>query len=188
MSRLRFPRRPLRAASDQTTPNPDHAWKLLTLVNEWIRHSDTKAAVTLAFTGAMATLLFNLVRVIEQRSTFIDVIVVVACALLIITAALCGLTLAPRINDKDADPESINRLFYASIADNYSGKRPEYANVLHTLTASPSELVKDLADQVHANARIATSKARVVKWAIRFGFGAGLMIGLVAITIGTVAG
>lgn len=31
-------------------------------VNEWIRHSDAKAGVTLVFIGVLGTMLFNLVR------------------------------------------------------------------------------------------------------------------------------
>ena len=32
------------------------------MVNEWIRHSDAKASVTLAFTGVMATMTYNLAK------------------------------------------------------------------------------------------------------------------------------
>ncbi|ARC55496.1 hypothetical protein AS850_00205 [Frondihabitans sp. 762G35] len=164
-------------------PNPDHAWKLLSLINEWIRHSDTKAAVTLAFTGAMATLLFNLARVIENRTIPVDILVVAACILVATTGALCGLTLTPRINDKDADPQAINRIFYVSIAANFRGRRPEYKDVVHTLSADPAELIRDLADQIHANATIATTKARFAKWAIRAGLAAGVAIAAAAAVI-----
>lgn len=104
MLRLKF-RRPRRAVAPE--PDPDHAWKLLSLVNEWIRHSDAKAGVTLAFVGVLGTMLFNLVRGFAQRSLLFDVVVVVACALLVLTAALSGWTLTPRVNDKDVDPEAI---------------------------------------------------------------------------------
>lgn len=167
-----------------SAPNADHAWKLLSLVNEWIRHSDSKAAVTLAFTAAMATLLFNLARAIEHRFTLLDLSVVIACFCLAATGTLCGLTLTPRIKDKDADPQAINRLFYVSIAKNYSGRRPEYADALKGLSENPSELIRDLADQIHANAKIATVKAKFAKWAIRSGLTSGAVIGVTAILIG----
>ena len=165
-------------------PNPDHAWKLLSLVNEWIRHSDAKAGVTLAFVGVLSTMLFNLVREFTQRSFVWDLIVVVACALLALTAALSGWTLTPRVDDKDAAPEAINRVFYASIARHFKGDRPGYTEVLGTLTADPRELVRDLADQVHANAEIATLKARYVKWAIRSALAAGACVAVVAMIVG----
>lgn len=165
-------------------PNPDHAWKTLALMNEWIRHSDAKAGVTLAFTGVMATTTFNLANDFTHRSAVFDSLVVVVCLLLITTGAFCGWTLTPRVKDKDADRDAINRLFFASIDQNFRGKRQEYSEVLHTLTSDPVELTKDLADQIHVNARIATVKATAAKWAIRCALAAGATIAALALVIG----
>lgn len=165
-------------------PDPDHAWKALALVNEWIRHSDAKAGVTLAFAGVLGTMTFNLAKDFEARPPIFDVLVVVACALLALTGGLCGWTLTPRVNDKDAARDAINRLFFASISRNFKGKRQEYADVLNTLTANPVELTRDLADQIHANARIATVKAQFAKWAVRSALAAGGTVAALAIVIG----
>lgn len=165
-------------------PDPDHAWKTLGLVNEWIRHSDAKAGVTLAFTGFLATMIFNLVNDFDRRSTIFDVLVVIACALLVLTAGLCGWTLTPRVKDGDAEPVSINLLYFGSISRHFKGKRPQYGEVLSTLTADPSELIKDLAAQIHANAKIATTKARFAKWAIRSALTSGAFVAAIAITVG----
>jgi hypothetical protein len=154
------------------------------LVNEWIRHADAKAGVTLAFTGALATMVFNLSKDFHQRTTTFDFLVASACALLVLTAALCGWTLTPRVNDTDADPESINRLYFGSITRHFGGKRPQYGEVLSTLTADPSELIQDLAAQIHANAKIATIKARSAKWAIRSALATGATVAVLAITVG----
>lgn len=184
----RGPRAKLEPLSDDcatSAPDPDHAWKVLALVNEWIRHSDAKAGVTLAFTGVLGTMTFNLARDFESRSPVFDALVVVACALLVLTGGLCGWTLTPRVNDKDADRDAINRLFFASISRNFKGKREEYADVLHTLTADPVQLTADLADQIHANARIATTKAKFAKWAMRSAFAAGATVAALAIVIGS---
>lgn len=165
-------------------PNPDHAWKTLALMNEWIRHSDAKAGVTLAFTGVMATMLFNLAKDFTPRTVVFDFLVVVACLLLICTGTLCGWTLTPRLKDTDADRDAINSLFFASIDQHFRGKRQEYSEVLQTLTADPVELTKDLADQVHANARIATVKATAAKRAIRCALATGATIAILALVIG----
>ena len=93
-------------------------------------------------------------------------------------------TLTPRVNDKDVDPEAINRLFFASISLHFKGDRPRYSEVLSTLTADPHELVKDLADQIHANAKIATVKAKYAKWAIRSALAAGTAVAVLATIIG----
>ena len=171
---------------DATTPepNPDHAWKTLALMNEWIRHSDAKAGVTLAFTGVMATTTFNLAKDFSSRTALFDTLVVIACFLLLMTGAMCGWTLTPRVKDKDADRDVINRLFFASIDRNFRGKRQEYSEVLHTLTSNPVELTKDLADQIHVNARIATVKATAAKWAIRCAHVAGAAIADLAHVVG----
>ncbi|WP_263399614.1 hypothetical protein [Saccharopolyspora pogona] len=88
------------------------------------------------------------------------------------------------MNDRDADPESINRLYFASISQNFRGRRPYYGEVLSTLTADPSELIKDLAAQIHANAQIATIKTRSAKWAIRSALATGAAVAALAITVG----
>lgn len=191
MTRRPFLRR--RCASDAVSldtgpalaPNPDHAWKALALVNEWVRHSDTKAGVTLAFTGVLGTMTFNLAKDFTSRTTLFDVLVAVACTLLVLTGALCGWTLTPRMNDKDADRDAINRLFFVSISRNFSGKRQQYIDVLHTLTANPTELTRDLADQIHANAKIASVKATSAKWAIRSALATGGVVAAIAIVIVT---
>ncbi len=175
------------STSSSTTPpeaNPDHAWKALALVNEWIRHSDTKAGVTLAFTGVLATMLFNLVKDFDERWWLWDHVVVAACLLLVLTGGLCAWTLTPRVRDKDASKLAINRLFYASISKNFKGERQGYIEVLRTLTADPDDLTRDIAHQVHANAEIATTKAKWAKWAIRSAVGAGAMVAFLAVLVG----
>jgi hypothetical protein len=164
--------------------NPDHAWKALSLVNEWIRHADAKAGVTLAFTGVLATMLFNLVKDFHSRTMCSDVVVIVSCTLLAFTAGLCAWTLTPRTSDSDTDNLAINRLFYASITKNFKGDRRRYIDVLHTLTADSDELTRDIAHQIHANAEIATTKSRWVKWAIRSAVAAGATVAFLAILIG----
>lgn len=153
-------------------------------MNEWIRHSDAKAGVTLAFTGVMATTTFNLAKDFSPRTALFDSLVVISCLLLIFTGALCGWTLTPRMKDKDADRDAINRLFFASIDRNFRGKRQAYGQVIRTLTSDPVELTKDLADQIHVNARIATVKATTAKWAIRCALAAGAAIAFLALVIG----
>ncbi|MCG7459395.1 MULTISPECIES: Pycsar system effector family protein [Corynebacterium] len=153
-------------------------------MNEWIRHSDAKASVTLAFTGVMATMTYNLAKDVTSRTVLFDTLVGLTCLLLFITGAWCGWTLTPRVKDKDADRDAINRLFFGSIDRNFRGKRHEYSEVLHVLTSNPVELTKDLADQIHVNARIATVKASAAKWAIRYALAAGAAIAVLSLVVG----
>lgn len=165
-------------------PDPDHAWKVLALVNEWIRHADAKAGVTLAFTGALGTMLFNLVQQSNRSDLEFSVLVGIACIALLATAVCCGLTLVPRVDDADEVPEAINRLFYASITKNFKRDRVGYAAVLTTLTAVPGDLIEDIAHQIHANARIATVKNEYARRAIVSAFGAATLVAAVAFLVG----
>lgn len=178
--------RPAPPASDHgALPSPDHAWKLLSLINEWIRHADAKATVTLAFTGAIGTLLFNMVKDLATTSVWTDVTVVATCFFLVCAGVMCGLTLVPRTKAAEGDPaeEEINRLFFAHIAKHYNGDRVQYRDVLGTLTTDAVSLTHDLADQVHANARIATVKNKYAQKAITAVLAAGLSLALVAVTV-----
>lgn len=165
-------------------PDPDHAWKLLSLVNEWIRHADAKATVTLAFTGAMGTLLFNMVKGLPETGVWTNISAVSTCAFLVAAGVLCGLTLTPRTKDiVDDSSDEVNRIFYAHISKHFRGQRVEYRDVIKTLTADSASLTDDLADQIHANARIATVKNQYVKWAIRAMLCGGLSLAIVAALI-----
>lgn len=73
---------------------------------------------------------------------------------------------------------------FGSIDRNFRGKRHEYSEVLHVLTSNPVELTKDLADQIHVNARIATVKASAAKWAIRYALAAGAAIAVLSLVVG----
>lgn len=109
-------------------------------------------------------------------------LVILAGLLLVATGILCGGTLTPRMHDT-AKPDPVNHLFFGSIARNFKGKRDEYSASLSAITANPVELTKALADQIHANAQIATTKARMVRWAIRTALIASGAVAGLAITI-----
>lgn len=129
-------------------------------------------------------MLFNLVKDFTRRWWLTDTTVVVACLLLIITAACCAWALTPRVNDKDASEVAINKLFYASISKNFKGDRQAYIDGLHTLTADPHGLTTDLAQQVHANAKIATIKMAWATWAIRAAVASGATVAVLAVLVG----
>lgn len=173
-------------SAEESKANADHAWKLLSLVNEWIRHADAKATATLAFTGALGTLLYNLVKKQTDAGVAFSVFTVLTCIALGLALLFCGLTLTPRIKDeKDHGDESdtINRIFFGSITKHYDGQRPAFRDVVKTLVEDPHELIRDLADQIHTNARIATVKNNFAKWAIRSLLAAGVLLAVVAILV-----
>lgn len=165
-------------------PNPDHAWKQLSLVNEWIRHSDAKAGATLAVTGVLATMTFNLSNHLAGRTLLTDVLQVAIVLLLILTGFLGGWTLAPRIRDRAANPDVPNRLYFGSIATGFT--QATYRAALISLMADPVALVGDLADQIYVNAMIATAKAQRVKWAVRGAFATVPLVAALAVVVGVI--
>ena len=172
------------AGSILRNSDPEHAWKLLSLVNEWIRHADAKATVTLAFTGALGTLLYNMVKSLASTDPWENGVTIVAALALLGAGVLAGVTLTPRTRTKNhGEPPRVNRLYFAHITDHFGDSRSAYRDVLRALTVAPDDLTGDIADQIHANAEIATIKNKVVTWAIRCVLLAGVSVGTLAVLL-----
>lgn len=159
---------------------PDHAWKTLSLIQEAIRHSDLKAGVALTFTGVLATMTFDVVKEVGNSNGAFVFLAIVIGLILVLAGVLCGLTLNPRLHQTGVRNVSVNHLFFASIAENFSGRREAYVEALTLLTGEPTQLTAEIAQQVHANADIATKKSRVVNWAIRSVLIAAMLLALLA--------
>lgn len=154
-------------------PQPDQAWKVLGITNEWVRHADTKTGVTLAFIGATAAALFNLVGTHEVWT--VGLTLSTWGAVLAILGAIFNAVQAlfPRLkvegvsharSDEHGEDDTVNLLFFGDVHRSYAHDRPTYREVLALLTADPTRLTGQVADQIHANAHIATTK---YKWANR---------------------
>lgn len=157
-------------ATDKPQTGTDDAWKVFSLVNDWIRHSDTKVGVTLATSGAVGVMLYNLVRELPQGVSGCAYIAPVACAIpLVLTVMFCTFALNPRIRAADsvADPATLkapNHLYFGAISAQW--KRERYIDDFVDLMADPDALVKEVASQVHVNAQIASEKMEATKRAI----------------------
>lgn len=153
------------------------------MVNDWIRFADAKAGATLGFSGAMGTLLFNVVKDLRHVNALLDTTVVITCVLLFAAVLLAGWTIAPRTRDADVVPDTISRLFFASIAKHYKGQRLAYRDEMKRLSTDTEALLVELADQIHANASIATRKNKRIAWAIRAALAAGVLLACVTIQV-----
>lgn len=149
-------------------PDPDQAWKALSLVNDWVKHAEAKLSVLLAATGVSGGVLFNLVNDRSHPSWLFDVPATV-CGIAVMVAGGCamiGLYPVVRLQRKTAD-DAVNPLFFHDVARAYNGDAPSYSAVLHTLTTSRDDLVRHLGQQIHANATVAQRKYRWANRAIR---------------------
>lgn len=142
--------------------NPDHAWKALGLVVDWIKHAEGKAGGALAAAGVTGGVLYNLVKNQTEPGAWLSTASVL-CALAALAAGACAaLALVPRLGSRADVPES--PLYYKHIAGKHPSKPHTYFQDLHRLTASPEDLVREIAEQVWANSHVALRK---YKWASR---------------------
>lgn len=153
-------------------------------MNEWIRHSDTKAGVTLALAGVLGAMMFNLSEEVTEWTRFSTAVVISTCLLLGATVVLCGLTLIPRTRTTNGDANP-NMLFFASIASHYQDHPQTFRADFNSFSSAPEALTGQIADQIYANALIATTKARRATWAIVAILVASGGVGLLALIIGT---
>jgi pycsar effector protein len=135
-------------------PNPDHAWKALGLVIDWIKHAETKAGATLAATGVTGGALYSLIKDANTPSNWL-IASTVLCALAVLGAGLCaGMVLWPRLKMKE-DPTSL--LYFHHIARGHAAS-DTYATSLVALTRNMEVLVTEIASQSWANSRVAHDK------------------------------
>lgn len=148
----------------------DDAWKVFGLVNDWIRHADTKVGVTLATSGAVGVMLYNLVKALPRDVSVCAYIAPVVCAvLLVLTVIFCTFALNPRIHSADsvANPATLttpNHLYFGAISAQW--KREQYIAEFVDLMTDPDALVQEVASQVHVNAQIASDKMRATVRAV----------------------
>lgn len=150
---------------EDAPPDPDQAWKALSLVNEWIRHSEAKTGASLGAAGVAGGLLYSLVKSRSDLPGWFDALCVLcgACAFLAILCAAAALIprlhLRSLLSCKRQTPDDWNNLlFYSHIARKYRDDEPSYQEVLHALTLNKLELTKHIANQIHANASVAHRK------------------------------
>ena len=139
------------------------AWKAVGLVNDWVRHAETKAAATLATSGVIGGILFNLVKNQTEFSLTLKIFGPVCGALAFAAAIAAVVALWPRLRATEP-PTSL--LYSDHIARKYprDNQFTEYVAALKGLVADPDSLLEQLGQQVWANARVARRKFRWAGW------------------------
>lgn len=159
--------------------DPAEIWRILGIVNDWIKHAETKAAGTLAASFVSAGVLYNLVKDLTDTSRLLD-IVAVLCAVCIAGGAVsASWALRPRLRAKE---EPTSGLYFHHIARRHPkpSKGARYLAELHGLTNDREALVVDISSQVWANAHVATDKFRAGNIALTLLLAGILLLGLTA--------
>lgn len=176
MTRRWLPTRNLAAPASpsEATANADQAWKVLSLVNDWLRHAETKLATTLTAAGVTGGALFNLVKDHKDGSFTYNACAVVCFAGVLGAAVFAALGLLPRLRlntvrqrfCKSGNTEATTRnpVYFNDIAIAYPHGSPDYALALRNLTMTADDLVGHIAAQIQTNSTVAQRK---YYWAAR---------------------
>lgn len=143
------------------TGDPDAAWRTLGLVNEWVKHAETKATLTITANGVMATVLYNTVKEAAPLNDPATMAAVLTGYFITLGALLAAVALWPRLAPS---AEPTNALYFNHIADKYY--RPEdteeYVDHFRKISMSDSTMFSEVSTQVWANSHVASLK---FKWA-----------------------
>lgn len=147
------------AAVESLAANADQAWKMLALVNDWIKHAETKAAGTIAASGVSAGVLYNLLKSVAAPSRSIEVLAAICGALLAFAGLAAAWALRPRLWSRE---EPTSSLYFHHIARRH-GRRAgsaAYGSIVRELSVADAKLVGEIASQIWANAHVARAKYR----------------------------
>lgn len=173
------------AASTSTgAPDPKtatEAWGVLTNVNEWVKHAETKLGVVLAFLGVLAAGLITLVIEVGRGSTLMLALEGVSGLLLLLAAGCASLGLLPQFAH-EPDHDKLNPLYYGDIRRHFAGKPEEYAAHIREALSSPPTVTDHLARQIVANSEVAVRKYTWANRAILLGFLS--LLSTVAVVVG----
>lgn len=159
-------RRDVYPAPSPSPADVEQAWKILALVNEWIRHSEAKTAATLAASGVTGGLLFSLFRAF-QSPTIWQIVCVSIGAAAAVTAFVCSAaSLRPRLSWKKQQDTTthgnnttrFNPLFFQDVAHGFKGDHVAYVEKLLQVTGDCKQLFEQVCHQIVANSSVASRK------------------------------
>ncbi|MCW2539620.1 MAG: hypothetical protein JWN95_1345 [Frankiales bacterium] len=160
-------------------PDPDPAWKALGLVNDWLQHAETKGAGALASSGVIGGVLFNVIKDKPHVNVWAGIAGAVTVVLVIAGALFAAASLWPRLRQQD---EPTSPLYFNHIARAHPDPTT-YHETLRLLTADKSQIIRELAVQVWANAHVAHKKYKWAALAIASVVGALMALGVTVILL-----
>jgi hypothetical protein len=148
---------PQPACENRPSPDPGHAWNVLAVVSESIRHAEMKGALIMGAAGAVGGLLYNLYGNDTHHRIIVDVAVAFCGLSTVAAATFAALCLTPRLRSKDG-PNSVVYFHHIARRHNTATGFADYGAVLKTMSSDHDRLIEDIAAQIWANAHIACQK------------------------------
>jgi hypothetical protein len=141
----------------------DDAWRALTLQIDLVKHAESKAGAALASSGVLGGLLYTLISQTRRGGVPFALLAAATAIAVVVSAASAGSALRPRLLTTRPVP---SLLFHHGIVHRFGPDSDGFAQEFRTLVDDPAALLSELADQVHANARVAVQKYRSVTLAL----------------------
>lgn len=140
----------------------EQAWRVLGLVNDWLKHAEAKAAGALTIAGVVGGVLYTLVA--EQKDLPWAVgFVAVLCGIAVLASGVsAAVALWPRLKSKEPPTSP---LYFNHIARQHADGST-YHDTLKLVTSKPEDMVRELAAQIWANAHVSQKKFRWAGYSI----------------------
>jgi pycsar effector protein len=127
------------------------AWRILGITNDWIKHVETKAGLTMAACAGLLSLLAGSVLTASKLPSFVTPVGL--CAGVFLVAGLLSGIVALWPRRVGARP---SLLFFGYVSERYAGSGSAYGAAL--VAQTPDELFGQVAGQIAANAEVAHRK------------------------------
>lgn len=146
------------------------SWDIFRTITEFVRFSDTKAGVVLAFAGGSAALISNRADILHavilaHWKDLWGVTLYIACFGYLISLAIAVESALRSIWPSLGAGEKRSLIYFKHIAEDYKGDHAAYAEALRALDERAFEA--ELAHQICVNAGVATRKFELVGSAVK---------------------
>lgn len=178
-----------------TPPSPPHgepdetmdsdAWTVLSNVNEWVKHAETKLGVVLAFLGVLAAGLITLAIEVGRPSLVMAILEGIAGGLLLLGMGCASMGLLPQFVH-ESEETKMNPLYYGDVRRHFAAEPAKYAAHLRSALSGPQVMTDHVAHQIVANSKVAVRKYTWANRAILIGYLSLLTTG--ALVLGLVLG
>lgn len=156
------------------------AWQLLVLVNDWVKHGETKLGVVAAFLGVLAAGLISLALADPHPSCLMLMLDGLAGVGLLTALGCACIGLLPRHPTQSLASEA-NLLYFGDISTHYGTDTQGYTTDVTRVLGSSDDLVEQICRQVVANSAVAQRKFVWANRAILFGLVATVLTAAVAV-------
>ena len=144
----------------------EKSWKFYTLIIDWIKFSDTKAAAILAINGVIFGLIFrNIFEIMQnfpEKNLYVGLSIIFGIITGILSIFYCVYCLFPNTGN---NKPSI--FFFGHISKNYSNVEDYKKDFQKIISLNPM-LNLQISEQIWEVSRIALNKYERVKWAMIF--------------------